>query len=219
VSARSGTSVLLISALAVCGACTTARGHNLDSQRAPEVGDPAPRVDDERAEQAYQDLLGQYSQHAELYSGVGAGADTRLFAAATFQSGPFREARTHRWGTFRSEPAAEVDKKLAVERTESEQFDDFFLGVQMVDYRYDDFDRRNSIWRIALVGDGVEQTPVKVERAGRATLDVRAMYPYMGEFWSGYRIRFNKLAQGRGQQLTLRLASPIGRVEMLFPSQ
>lgn len=203
----------------VLAACTTTKGNSLDTHPPPQLGDPAPRAEDDRAEEAYQDLLARYSQHVEIYSGLVAGEDTRLFAAATFQSPPFREARIRRWGAFRAEPAAQVEKEIADEKAEADKFDDFFMGVQVVDYRYDDFDRHNSIWRIALVGDGTEVTPVLIERKGRATLDVRAMYPYMGEFWSGYHIRFPKLTQGRGEHLTLRVASALGRMEMTVPSQ
>jgi hypothetical protein len=199
-------------------ACRTTHGRPLDKVPAPALGDPAPRLDDDRAEQAYQDVLSQYSQRAEIYAGMVAGEDTRLFAAATYQSSPFREARLRRVGAFRAEPAVEIDQKLATERADAEKFEDFFLGVQVVDYRYDDFDRHNSIWRIALVSGGVELTPVSVLRTGRATLDVRALYPYMGEFWSGYRIRFKRV-ETRGAELTLRFASTIGKMEMSFPTQ
>jgi hypothetical protein len=210
------------SALAVLGlaaACTTAGGHALGVDEPPRLGDSPPQLPDANAEAAYREVVGRYSQHAELFSGLEGGEDTRMFSAATFQSLAFREARVRRVGAFRSEPPEVIDANLAQERAEAEQFDDFYFGAHLVDYRYDDFDRHKSIWRIALVGDGVEATPTLVERVGRSTLDVRALYPYMGDFWVAYRIRFSRLAQGRGEHLKLRIASTLGRVEMTFPSQ
>jgi hypothetical protein len=206
----------LVSAAA---ACTTAAGRPLGEQPPPQLGDRAPELPDQKAEEAYRDVVTRYSRHAELFSGVEGGEDTRMFSAATYQSLTFREARVRRVGTFRAEPPEVIDQKLAAERAENDQFDDFYFGVNMVDYRYDDFDRKKSIWRIALVGDSLEQTPSVVERVGRSSLDVRALYPYMGDFWVAYRIRFGKLTQGRGEHLTLRIASTLGRIEMTFPSQ
>jgi hypothetical protein len=205
--------------VALTAACTTSQGDRLGQHDPPRLGEAPPEVRDEKAEAQYQEVLGRYSRHAELYAGVGGGEDTRMFSAATYQSQPFREARVERVGSFRVEPREIVEQKLAAERDEAARFDDFYFGVNMVDYRYDDFDKHNSMWRIALVGDGAEQTPVSVQRQGRSTLDVRALYPYMGDFWVAYRIRFDKLSQGRGEHLTLRLASSLGRIEMTFPSQ
>jgi hypothetical protein len=204
---------------ALAAACTTAGGERLGSHDPPMLGERPPEAADDKAESKYQEVLGRYSRHAELFAGVEGGEDTRMFSAATYQSQPFREARVERVGAFRVEPRGVIDAKLATERDEAEHFDDFYLGINMVDYRYDDFDKHNSMWRIALVGDGVEQTPVLVQRQGRSTLDVRSLYPYMGDFWTAYRIRFDKLSQGRGEHLTLRLASSLGRIEMTFPSQ
>ena len=202
--------------LLLSGCSTT--GRPIDSHPPPQVGEPAPKLEDGSAESAYQDVLKQYSQQAELYAGTMGGEDTRMFCAATFQSGPYREARVRRTGAFRAEPAAEIDQKIAAEKAEADQFDEFFFAAHLVDYRFDDFDKHHSVWRIALVGDGVEETPVLVERVGRATVDMRAIYPYLGDFWAGYRIKFPKLAQGRGAQLKLRLASTLGKVELTFPA-
>jgi hypothetical protein len=182
------------------------------------MGDAPSTVEDDRAEADYQGVLDRYSQRAEIYAGMMRGEDTRMFCAATYQSAQFREARVRREAAFRVEPAAEVDKKLEQERAEADQFDDFYFGAFLVDYHFDDFDRRTSAWRIALVGEGVEETPVLVERTGRSTLNLRSIYPYAGELWTGYHIRFNKLGSGRGDKIVLRLASTLGRVEMTFPS-
>jgi hypothetical protein len=206
--------------LALAGACTTTtHGEPLGQHEPPRLGDAPPEAADDKAEAKYQEILGRYSRHAELYSGVEGGEDTRMFGAATYQALSFREARVERGGAFRVEPRDVIEQKLAAERDEAARYDDFYFGVHMVDYRYDDFDKHNSIWRIALVGDVVEQTPILVQRQGRSTLDVRSLYPYMGDFWVAYRIRFDKLSQGRGEHLTLRLASSLGRIEMTFPSQ
>jgi len=209
----------LVCCAAALAACTTAQGRGLGDRPPPALGEPAPTVDDPKAEAAYQDVLDRYSRRAELYAGPEQGEDTRMFTAATYQSPAFREARVRRNAAFRAEPAEVVDKALAKERADAEQFDDFYLGVHLVDYHYDDFDRPGSIWRVALVGGGAEATPTRIERVGRANVTLRAIYPYLGDFWVAYRVRFPKQVQGRGAQLALRISSALGRVEMSFPAQ
>ena len=184
----------------------------------PQIGERGPAVDDSEAEREYQDLLTKFTARQELYASAGQGADTRMFCAATYQSARFRDARVKRVGLFRAQPKEVVDRNLAVERQEDAQYDDVFFGAYVLDYHFDDFDRHNSAWRLALVTPGGEVTPLSVERIGRADFNMRAFYPYMGDFWNGYRVRFPKAPEPR-TTLTFRAASTLGKVELTFPSE
>jgi hypothetical protein len=184
----------------------------------PTIGDPAPQLTDRRAEQEYQGIFERYSDRAEIYDGF----DTRMFAGATFQSLQFREARVRRQGAFQILPPQRVEELLAQERTEEAQYNDFHLGVHVNDYRFEDFaNRKRSIWRIVMLTPSGEVEPVSVERIGRANLDMRAMYPYLGVFWVAYRVRFPKV-QPDGtpiiadtvSHVTLRVASTLGHAEL-----
>lgn len=184
----------------------------------PTIGDPAPQLNDRRAEKEYQETLDKYSDRAEIYDGF----DTRLFAGATFQSLEFREARVRRQAEFQVLPKLRVEELLGQERTEEAQYNEFHLGVHLNDHRFEDFaDRKRSIWRIVLVTPEGEVEPVSVERIGRANLDMRATYPYLGVFWVGYRVRFPKVKQDSTpvipaniSHVTLRLASTLGHAEL-----
>ncbi len=183
----------------------------------PTVGDPAPKLPDSAAERRYREVLDRYSDTGEIYTGFA----TQLFAGATYQSWEFRQARVERVAEFKSMSLEEVQKLLAEERAEWEQFHVFELGAWTREPRYDDFDRKNSIWRIAMRGGGVELLPAEVERVQRVNLDARALYPYMGEFWVRYRVRFpRRAADGSAtlpegtKEVTLRLASTLGRADL-----
>jgi hypothetical protein len=183
----------------------------------PTIGDPAPKLSDTRAEQAYREILARYSHRAEIYDGF----DTRLFAGTTFQTMAFREARVRRLAQFKVLPAPRVEELLAQEREEEARFHEFFLGVHVNDYRFEDFAQRDSIWRVVMLTPSVEVEPVSIERIGRANLDMRAMYPYLGVFWVAYRVRFPKvLSTGEpvipesASHVHLRLASTLGRAEL-----
>ncbi len=188
----------------------------------PMVGEKGPTVSSTAEEKAYQETLEHYTDHAEVYDLL----NTRMFTAITYQSWPFREARVHRMASFQVQPQAMVERNLAIERSVFESTHEFFFGVHLNNYRYDDFDRRNSIWRIALVTDAGETTPSSVERIGRSDLNMRAIYPYMDEFWVAYRIRFARsTASGDPvippgtKRMMLRIASTLGKAELRFPAE
>ncbi len=188
----------------------------------PRVGEPGPSVPSAAAEREYQATLDRYSDHAEVYDLF----NTRLFTAMTYQSWRFREARVQRMALFQAHPRELIEKNLAVERAAFDSFHELFFGVHSASYRFDDFDRRDSIWRIALVTESGETTPVSVERIGRSTLNLRALYPYLDEFWVAYRIRFARTTPSGApvippgtNRFTVRLASTIGRAELHFPAE
>jgi hypothetical protein len=187
----------------------------------PQFGEAGPEVADPKAEEAYRAVLDRFSDHREVYSGL----DTQVFAAATYQSLAFRDARVRRKATFQVWPQDKVQHELALERVDAAQAYEVVFGVSMPERKYDDFDSRTSIWRLTLVTEEGETTPISVKRVGRGDLNIRAYYPYMGEFWTMYSARFPKALGDRPlvgpatKQFTFRMASTIGRLEMTLPIQ
>lgn len=183
----------------------------------PTIGDPAPRLSDSAQEKAYRKILDRYSATAEIYSGF----DTQLFAGATFQSWPFRQARVQRLARFQAMTEAEIQQRLAEEKAEYDQFYVFDLGTFTQDPKFDDFDTRSSIWRIALVSGSGDVLPAEIQRVGRVNQNVRALYPYMGEFWVEYRVKFPKVRPDgtpvlpeAEDRVLLRVASTLGRADL-----
>jgi hypothetical protein len=183
----------------------------------PTLGEPAPVMKDERQELLYQKVLERFTARDELYSGF----DTVLFAAATLQTPAFREARVRRTAHFQALTRERVEELLGQELAEAGRAHEFILGVHIFNYRYDDFDRSSSIWNVALVTPSGEVKPVSVERVGRADMELRAYYPYLGTFWVAYRVRFpTTYADGKAvippgtERVVLRMASSLGKVEM-----
>lgn len=185
----------------------------------PAVGEPGAELSDSRAEAAYQAALDRASDHREVYSGL----DTRLYAAATYQSAEFREARVHRQAQFQTWPQEKLDQTLARERAEATQGHEVVFGVTMVDRKFDDFDSKVSVWRLSLSTDQGEVTPVAIRRVGRANQDIRAYYRYMGDFWTMYTVRFPTEVAGKPlvgpgtQALVFKMSSTQGQIELRFP--
>jgi hypothetical protein len=187
----------------------------------PQIGEAGQEVPDPKAEEAYRAVLERFSDHREVYSGL----NTEVFAAATYQSLAFRDARIRRKATFQTWPKEKVQHELAQERVDAAQAYEVVFGVSLPERRFDDFDSRDSIWRLTLSTEEGEATPLVVRRIGRGNQNVRAYYPYLGDFWTMYSARFPKVVGdkplvGPGtKQLTFRMASTIGRMEMKLPLQ
>jgi hypothetical protein len=184
----------------------------------PIIGDPPPTLDDPDAEQIYREILDRYTGRGEIYTGL----DTQLFAGATYQSWPFRQARVKRLARFQRMSVEEIEARLKQERADWEQKYVFDLGAWVEDPKFDDFDRKDSVWRIALVADGGgELLPIDVRRESRVDQNIRAIYPYMGTFWVKYRVVFPRqgpdgapLLPNGTKAFTLRLASALGRADL-----
>lgn len=203
-----------LAAAAALGALVLAAGC---SHVPPTIGDPAPTLPDLAAEESYRQVFERHSGRGEVYALF----DTRLFAGATLQTWSFREARVRRQAAFQQLSPAEAERLLAEERAASDKAHEVFLGVHVNEHQYDDFDRPDSIWHLALVTSEGEVDPLRVERIGRADLDMRAYYPYLGTFWVAYRVRFPRTtSEGRpvlapgAQVVRLRIASTLGSTEL-----
>jgi hypothetical protein len=185
----------------------------------PAIGEPGAELPDPKAEAQYQAALRKVTQHREVYSGI----DTQLFTAATYQSADFREARVRRQAAFQTWPEPKLDDAILRERADAAQVQEVVFGVSIVDRRFDDFDSKSSIWRLSLSTDQGEVTPVAIRRVGRANQDLRAYYPYLGDFWTMYTARFPISVGGRPlvgpdtKALLFRMSSTLGQVEMTFP--
>jgi hypothetical protein len=199
--------------------CWAALGCSL---KVPRVGEPAPVVADVAAERAYQKTLDHFTANREVYVGF----DTRFLAAATYQSPSFRVARVKREAVFLQHPPELVSKALADEERDGAQFIDFVFGVHVNERRFEDFDKKDSVWRVVLVSEAGQTTPLSIERLGRSHLHLRAYYPYLDDFWVAYRFRFPRVtASGQpsvpagAKTLTLRIASPLAAADFTVPAE
>jgi hypothetical protein len=187
----------------------------------PQIGDPGPELPDAKLEREYQAVMKRFTDRREVYSGV----ETQLFTGATYQSVAFREARVRRKAAFQLWPPGQLERAVTEERAEAALAHEIIFGVSLPDRRFDDFDGRQSIWRLSLSTPQGEVTPLTIRRVGRADPNTRAYYPYMGDFWTVYSVRFPLQVGGQPlvgpgtTALLFRMASTQAQVEMTFPAQ
>ncbi len=186
----------------------------------PIVGSPGPELPDGQANAEYQAVVQHYSAQRQIFIGF----DTILFGGVTFESPSFRDARIRRRDAFQAQPPDQVARDLQAAQADTPDFYEFTLGVYVQNPRFDDIGVPGSIWRLALVTPVGEVSPVLVKRLGHATLNTRAYYPYMGDFWTVYQVRFPKSVDARPlvpaevPTFTVLLASSLGKAEFPLPA-
>lgn len=183
--------------------------------RVPRIGEPPPTARDETEEKRWQEVVGKYSDVAQIYDGL----DTRLFVAASWQAPHFVEARVGRMAAFQAVPQGELPSLLDAERQRMSDASEIFLGVHSNEAKHDDFDRANSIWRITLSACSTDYAAREIVRVGRASLNLRSIYPYMDTFWVAYRVRFPKLEPCTEERVSVRIASALGLARLEFPRE
>ncbi len=170
--------------------------------------------------EAYGEAVEHWTAEAHVYHVF----DRILDVAATYQSPTFRKERTLHWAKLAGLSRAEVESLLAREQAEATQEIDFFVGLSADPPKYNDLDQRHGIWRPTLVTeDGRAIAPLLVRLYASPDPNLRALYPYLRDFWVGYLLRFpGRDALGRPiagpdtRRLTLRLASAPARVDLVF---
>lgn len=187
----------------------------------PRVGDPAPVAPQSSEENAYQAVFEHYTAHVENYDAF----DDVIFAAATFETVPFREARVHRRALFQKRPPQWEADEMVKERKAAEAAHEFTLAVHLSANRYEDFDRPNTMWQISLQTSAGEVGPTEIQRIGRGDLNLAAYYRYVDDFWIVFYLKFPTRLPSGGElippgtdQVTMKIGSTLARVELKFPA-
>ena len=150
--------------------------------------------------------------------------DEALSVRATFRSPEFRAAYAEKWvKVFRIGPDDAARQRA---RILSEGADTWEFHVESQAHRWEinDFSSKKSIWRVALVDEqGREVLPKEViATTSRRELEVE-FYPYASLFSRGWTFRFPKtlpdgtpLAGPKTQSLTMRIAGPMGSIDLVW---
>ena len=147
----------------------------------------------------------------KLYDGI----DYRANAAVCHLSLAVREARARRLGEWLGWTPEELEKALAKERAEAAAAEEFLVSFYTVDRFANTLAATESIWRVALLVDGSDVLPRKIQFLD-SDQTTRALFPMVGPFDSLYRVSFPLPPGGalEGRPFMLRIASGIGRIDL-----
>jgi hypothetical protein len=145
--------------------------------------------------------------------------DDVAFATATYQSPAVRTARIDRMAQWKGMLPGEKETALARERAEAAEGEDFLLAFFSEDRRANDLATDHGTWRVAIVVDGKEQAlPSKVTLVKRDPT-LQALYPYITDFDTLYRVRFPKYPGPRALAelpFQLRIAGALGVLDLAY---
>jgi hypothetical protein len=151
--------------------------------------------------------------------------DKAIEVWATFKSWDFREAYIERYASVYSLSDADRATLRQAQRDAYHQAYEFHVIAQSADYTWNDLDKASSAWRVSLVdalGHEIPSDRVHVEKLPDAYES--DFFPAKTPFSKTYSIRFTLPAADaefsgvKSGSITLRIASPIGRVELLWQS-
>jgi hypothetical protein len=100
----------------------------------------------------------------------------------------------------------------------------FFVGASTTDLRSNDLERKDSVWRIALLNDRGEQvSPAEIRAEKTIAPGATEFFPFLDSFYRAYHVRFpTTLADGQPliregtQKLVLLFAGPLGLAELTW---
>lgn len=154
---------------------------------------------DPHLEGEYGMALKQWTRAVALYSGL----ETRAFVRLVYLSPQFVEAQAKQLSKMRAELPDQAAATLQKLRDENRN-PSFFAVTYIPDKTANDWQNKDSVWRIALnLGFG-EQSPSSVTRFEPPfNAELRALYPYVDDYSVAYRIQFPQPGPPPGgQQLT-----------------
>jgi hypothetical protein len=172
----------------------------------------------------YSEVYRRWTRHAIVRYEI---ADDALEAWATLKAWDFREAYVEHYAAIYN--LSDTDK-TALRSAQLESVRDayeFHVTAQSTNYKWNDLEKRSSAWKVTLVdGAGHELAPESVRLEKLPDPYEIEFFPAKGPFTRSYAIRFVKPAATDGKQpdfvgprsgsLMLRIASPVGRLELIW---
>ena len=151
--------------------------------------------------------------------------DKALEVWATFKSWDFRESYIEKYASIYSLSDAKRSELRQSQREAYQQAFEFHVTAQSANWDWNDLEKASTPWRVTLLdalGHELPSERVRVEKLPDAY--EREFFPDKTPFSKTYSVRFIMPAPGgdfagvRSGSLTLRFASPIGRVDLVWKS-
>jgi hypothetical protein len=151
------------------------------------------------------------TRRAFLYDGL----KHRATATATHLSLAVREARARRLGEWLGWTPVELEQRLALERKEAADSEEFVVALYTAEPRFNNLDAPRSDWRVALKIDGADLLARKVTALDRDAA-VLALFPFVGPFDIVYRVivPMPQVGPVDGREYTFELASALGKLSL-----
>ena len=165
----------------------------------------------------YEQVYDRWTRHQEVFQD----ADVALEVWATFKSWDFREAYIERYAQIYGLSDADEKTLRVAQQDVFHAAYEFHVTAQASNYKWNDLEKSSSAWRATLVDAlGHELAPEYVKVVKLPDAYETTFFPAKTPFTKTYAIRFavpsdaGTFAGTKSGAITLRLSSPIGRVEL-----
>jgi hypothetical protein len=214
-AARRVAALALGLALASASACTAPRPVVVDFSETPR----------DYQSKDYGEVYRRWTRHGIARLDV----DAALETWATFKGWDYREAYVEHYASIYSLSDAEKTTLRAAQLESFRGAYEFHLTAQSSNYKWNDLEKRNTAWVVTLLdGLGHELAAERVRLEKLPEPYEIEFFPAKGPFTRTYVIRFVRPNAADGNtsdfvgastgSLTLRIASPVGRIELTWSS-
>ena len=141
----------------------------------------------------YPSVSDKWSREARIYRGL----DVELIAAATFKSAEFREAYADEYARVFLLTETEKNKLVHDQQAAAAVYHDFLMAAFIPNKKWNDFDKKDSVWKVYLALDGQRQLEaLEIRRVKRVNAEISHFYPFITPWKFVYRIRFPQTYPG-----------------------
>ena len=160
----------------------------------------------------YNAALNRWSGTEKVYEKL----ETRLIVSSTYKSGAFRDAYADEYSRRYLLSDAERDELKRREHADAESYHEFFFAAYTPESRWNDFSKRESIWKVRLFDDaGNSVEPLVVTKVKNDDPKLRAFYPYFTLWTKAYVVKFPKSGlSADSKSLRIQFSSALGAAEI-----
>jgi hypothetical protein len=171
----------------------------------------------------YPAVYDTWTRHAKLVQETG----TVMEIWATFMSWDFRQAYLAKYAKVYDLPGDEYKDIAKSQKEEADDGYEIHLVAQSTSDRWNDLERKNSAWSIALLdGTGAVLSPSSIKVEKLPEIYESSFFPNRTPFSRTYKLRFVNPKEGgkvfvgpRSRRMILRIDSPVGKVEVVWEAR
>ena len=137
--------------------------------------------------ETYKKACNEWSREARIHRGL----EVDLIVSATFKSEKFRRAYTDEYAKAYKLTSEDEKKFLENQVKAATSSHDFLIASYVPEKNWDDFNKKNSMWKLYLINDNNERVvPVEVRKVKHRDAVTSHFFPYITPWKSIYIVRF-----------------------------
>lgn len=162
----------------------------------------------------WNDAFARYTRSEKTYDHL----ETRLIVSATWRCGAFADAYANEYARRYVLSDSQRESFRKREESDAQSYQVFFLAAYTPESRWNDFSKRDSMWKIRLYDDkGNAVEPLVVTKVKDDDPTLHEFFPYFTLWTKGYVVKFAKDSlDPESKSYKLQITSSVGAAELAF---